>query len=142
MAPSPSGRSPVKGEPVSITPTFFRSVNDGIDLEGVEQIVSGSPYLVDNGEICTVLDVGFQESRFTTLSTPRTAIGKLADGKMILVSTSAATIQQMRELMLQLGCVEAMNLDGGGSTALAYDGQIIRTPGRKLTTTLHVFVED
>ena len=46
----------------------------------------------------------------------------------------------MRELMLQLGCVDAINLDGGASTGLAYQGRIIRQPGRQLTTTLQVTV--
>ena len=135
-------RDPAVGASVSVEPIFFRSNSDGMTLEGIEQIVSGAPCLVDNGEICTVLPAGFQEERFTSMITPRTAIGKLANGKLILVSTNAASIQQMRELMLELGCVEAMNLDGGGSTALAYDGQIVRAPGRKLTTTLHVFVDE
>ena len=65
---------------------------------------------------------------------------KLAGGKLVIVSTSSASIQQMRELMLQLGCVEAVNLDGGASTALAYQGKLVRTPGRQLTTTLQVVV--
>jgi exopolysaccharide biosynthesis protein len=73
--------------------------------------------------------------------TPRTAVGTLADGKLVIVSTSAASIQQMRELMLQLGCTDAINLDGGASTALAYQGQIVRNAGRQLTTTLQVFVK-
>jgi exopolysaccharide biosynthesis protein len=59
---------------------------------------------------------------------------------MVIVSTSSASVQQMRELMLQLGCVDAVNLDGGGSTALAYQGKILRSPGRQLTTTLQIFV--
>jgi len=95
---------------------------------------------VEKGAICTTLEPGFQEVRFTTAVTPRTALGKLADRKLVIVSSGAASIQQMRELMLQLGCVEAVNLDGGGSTALAYQGQIIRTPGRELTSTLQITV--
>lgn len=135
-------RNPEKGAAVTITPEFFRGESGGFSLDGVEQIVSGAPRLVENGEICTTLEAGFQEERFTTSTTSRTAIGKLADGRLLLVSTNAAKIQQMRELMLQLGCVEAVNLDGGGSTALAYGGEILRSPGRQLTTTLHVFVSE
>ena len=46
----------------------------------------------------------------------------------------------MRELMLQLGCQDAVNLDGGASTGMYYNGQTLATPGRQLTTTLQVFV--
>ena len=130
------------GANVSVAPQFFLSNSDGMELDGIRNIISGAPCLVDNGEICTVLPAGFQEERFTTMTTPRTAIGLLPDGKFVLVSTGAAKIQQMRELMLQLGCVEAINLDGGGSTALAWDGQVVRAPGRNLTATLHIFVEE
>ena len=65
-------------------------------------IVSGAPRLVEGSVICTTLEPGFQETRFTTAVTPRTAVGKLANGKMVIVSTGAASIQQMRELMLQI----------------------------------------
>ncbi len=42
--------------------------------------------------------------------------------------------------MLSLGCVDALNLDGGASTAMYYNGNTIRSPGRALTATLQVFV--
>ena len=67
------------------------------------------------------------------------AIKSIPKNKLVIVSTGSASIQQLRELMLQLGCVEAVNLDGGGSTALAYQGKLIRSPGRELTTTLQIF---
>ena len=93
-----------------------------------------------DGAIETYLDPGFTEARFTTSITPRTAVGTTADGKLLLVSVPSASIQQMRELMLQLGCQDAINLDGGASTAMYYNGQTLATPGRQLTTTLQVFV--
>lgn len=114
---------------------------DSFPVDDLVSVLSGAPRLVEKGAICTTLEAGFQEARFTTAVTPRTAVGTLADGKLVIVSTSAASIQQMRELMLQLGCTDAINLDGGASTALAYQGQIVRNAGRQLTTTLQVFVK-
>ena len=87
----------------------------------------------------TELEDGFKEARFTTSSTPRTAIGINREGKLLIASVKSATIQQMRELMLNLGCVDAFNLDGGASTAMYHNGNYIRTPGRELTTTLQIF---
>ena len=113
------------------SPTFYRADLVDLSLAALTVKMKGRS---------TTLEAGFQEGRFTTSVTPRTAIGKLANGKLVIVSTSAASIQQMRELMLQLGCVEAVNLDGGASTALAYQGKLVRTPGRQLTTTLQVVV--
>ena len=42
--------------------------------------------------------------------------------------------------MLELGCVEAMNLDGGGSRGLYCNGEFKAVPGRPLTTVLEFFL--
>lgn len=134
-------RAPTEGTAVTMTPRLTSADQNGFTLDNVVSMVSGGPRLVENGAVCTTLEPGFREARFTSSSTPRTAVGKLKNGKLVIVSTSAATIAQMRGLMMQLGCADAVNLDGGASTALAYRGSIVRTPGRALTTTLQVFVE-
>lgn len=58
-----------------------------------------------------------------------------------MVSVPKATIQQMREAMLLLGCTDAFNLDGGASSAMYYNRQEIVKAGRDLTVTLQVFVK-
>ena len=131
---------PEMGRTVALEPYLRVADEEGFSLEGVTTILSGAPRLVKDGAIETYLDPGFTEARFTTSITPRTAIGTTADGKLLMVQTSSASIQQMRELMLQLGCVDAVNLDGGASTGMYYTGQTLATPGRQLTTTLQVFV--
>ena len=107
----------------------------------MESVISGAPRLVQDGEIVTTLEAGFTEARFTTSSTPQTAVGVNAEGKLLLVSVPKATIQQMRELMLALGCVDAFNVDGGASCGMYYNGKYLATPGRELTVTLQVFVD-
>jgi len=134
-------RIPKTGSDVEIEYYLHSQDSEGFSLENMESIVSGGPRLVQNGGAVYTLDNGFNEARFTTASTPRTAIGTTYAGKLILVSVSSATIQQMREVMLNLGCENAMNLDGGGSAAMYCNGTYIRTPGRELTTTLQVFVD-
>ncbi len=132
--------TPTIGTQVTMEPTLFTADSEGFTMDNVTNIVSGGPRLVKNGEIYTVLEPFYNESRFTTLATTRTAIGRDAKGRLIIVSTPRATIQQLKELMHHLGCIDAINLDGGGSTAFAYDGKIVRAPGRNLTITLQVFV--
>ena len=131
---------PEMGRTVVLEPYLQSADEEGFSLEGVTSLLSGAPRLVKDGAIETYLDPGFTEARFTTSVTPRTAIGATADGKLLLVQTSAASIQQMRELMLQLGCQDAVNLDGGASTGMYYNGQTLATPGRQLTTTLQLFL--
>ena len=132
---------PVVGSTVTMEYYLRTEDPEGFTLDNMESIISGAPRLVQDGAIVTQLDPGFEEARFTTASTPRTAVGVNRKGQLLLVSVPAATTQQMRELMLNLGCVDAINLDGGGSCAMYYDGQYLATPGRELTVTLQVHVK-
>lgn len=134
--------APAVGTSVSMAPTPFVPDSEGFTMDNVTNIVSGGPRLVKQGDICTTLEAFYNEARFTTLATTRTAIGKDANGNLIIISTPKATINQLRELMHTLGCIDAINLDGGASTALALNGKILRAPGRNLATTLQIFVDD
>lgn len=67
---------------------------------------------------------------------PRTAIGTMADGTLLLVTVDGrnpthsigASIPEMAQLMRDLGAVDAMNLDGGGSTATYVNGMLQGVP--------------
>ena len=134
---------PEMGRQVTVEPYLFQEDEEGFSLDGVQTIVAGGPRLVKDGAIVTTLEPTFAgDTRFTTVTTARTAVGTTADNKLLLVSAAGATIQQMRELMLALGCVDAINLDGGGSAAMYYDGEVLAAPGRELVTTLQVFVNE
>lgn len=132
-------QTPVPGTPVSTEYYLHREDPEGFTLDGLVSVVSGAPRLVQDGAAVTELEQGFTEARFTTAVSPRSAIGVNASGKLVLVSVPGATIQQMRELMLALGCVDAFNLDGGASCGMYYDGTYLAKPGRELTVTLQVF---
>jgi exopolysaccharide biosynthesis protein len=103
-------------------------------------MISGAPDLVINGKISTAkLPPGFTDSRFTTVSANRTAIGVKKDGLLLLVSIKNVKISELKEIMLKLGCVNAINLDGGASSGMYYDGKVVTKPGRKLATLLYVY---
>lgn len=134
-------QQPTVGESVTIEPYLLKEDAEGFQIENVVDLIAGGPRLVQDGAIYTELEAPFTEERFTTIVSPRSAAGISADGKLILVSVpGGAKIQQMRELMLALGCVDAINLDGGASCGMYYDGKYIATPGREITTTLRVYV--
>ena len=65
---------------------------------------------------------------------PRAALG-LASGRLFAVvcdgrsrHDAGLTLEELAELMLALGCVSAMNLDGGGSTSLVSGGRLRNRP--------------
>lgn len=132
---------PAIGTPITTEVYLFTEDPEGFDPTGVTTMVAGSPCLIKNGVISNVVDPNFDLAKFTSGATPRTAVGTTADGRMIMLSTSSATMDQLKQAMLALGCTNAVNLDGGGSCGMYYDGQILHTPGRQLTATLQVFVD-
>lgn len=70
-------REPAVGTSVTLTPGLTDSDTSGFPMEEITAMVSGGPRLVENGAICTTLEPGFQEARFTSAVTSRTALGKL-----------------------------------------------------------------
>ena len=66
---------------------------------------------------------------------PRTAIGYTKDNHLILLtadgregSSIGLTLMELAYLMKEFGCINAMNLDGGGSTVMYVDGQVVNKP--------------
>lgn len=66
---------------------------------------------------------------------PRTAIGWTAEGKLILATVDGRqkfsvgmTMAELADLMSELGCVEAMNLDGGGSSTMVVNRKVVNHP--------------
>ncbi|MDE7153911.1 MAG: phosphodiester glycosidase family protein [Muribaculaceae bacterium] len=97
-------------------------VNGEKQYSDVRQMAGGKPMIVSGGQ---VLDTQGALDHLTSLN-PRTAIGYDATGtKLVMLvvdgrsSASVGVIsRQLADMMIQLGCTEAMNFDGGGSSAL------------------------
>lgn len=74
----------------------------------------------------------------------RTAVGRTADGCLLIVvapETPGLTLIGLVDALLALGAVEALNLDGGRSSQLWYDGRYRVTPERSVASGLLVFAE-
>ncbi|OQY72839.1 MAG: hypothetical protein B6D45_08730 [Ignavibacteriales bacterium UTCHB3] len=93
--------------------------------------------MVKNGEvkITYTQEVFFGSGVGNTNRDPRTVVGYTADKHVILMvidgrqaSSEGLSLPEAAELMISLGCVEAMNLDGGGSTQMAIGNQLVNLP--------------
>jgi len=100
----------------------------------IYQAFSFGPRLVENGEIMVSdrSEVGQSAS-----SNPRTAIGMIEPlHYIILVSEGrlydgdGMKLLEVAQILDSLGCRVAYNLDGGSSTTLYFNGEVINTPGR------------
>jgi Phosphodiester glycosidase len=94
--------------------------------------VGGGPVILQNGEIkiTNEEELKFSGKNGLTDKHPRTAMGYTADGRLIIMviqgrSADAAgvTLIQEAQLFKDLGCVEALNLDGGGSSCMLINGK-------------------
>jgi exopolysaccharide biosynthesis protein len=102
--------------------------------------VGGGPVLLQNGEIQITNN---EELKFVGKAIndkhPRTAMGYTTDGKLILMviegrfpgKAEGATLTQEAQMLKEIGCMEALNLDGGGSSCLLINGKQTITPSDK-----------
>jgi hypothetical protein len=103
--------------------------------------ITCGPRLLKGGEIWLNPELeGFTDSHVLGAG-PRCALGfPKSRKKLYLVSfLRGLTLQEEAQLMKELGCVEAMNLDGGASKAMAENQSIVMEPGRGLTNVIVVY---
>ena len=105
---------------------------DQLVKDGVVNLLAFGPALVENGEIT----VGTNEEVGQAMaSNPRTAIGIIDENHYIIVVSDGRTseskglsLYQMAEVMKSYGVKTVYNLDGGGSSTLYFNGQVINKP--------------
>ena len=116
------------------------------DWPNVVSAIGGGPQIVRNGaaifragETFTPIQLGAR--------VPRTGLGQLSDGRVILVAVDGRqpgysvglTNFELAQTMVRLGAVTAMALDGGGSTTMAFNGTLLNRPSgpeRSISTAL------
>ena len=122
----PTGSLVMEGNVVkNASGNYFAILKDGTAvirtgaLRGDEQeVVGGSTIMIENGRIAAM------SGDYDTTKYPRTAVGIKADGNVLIMVadgrqapySTGYTLAELAQKMLDLGCVSAMNLDGGGST--------------------------
>ncbi|MEN6520316.1 MAG: phosphodiester glycosidase family protein [Armatimonadota bacterium] len=115
-------------------------LRDRSRMSDYETVLAGGPSLVYNGQIA--LNPGAEGFKDPSLfrSTQRTAVGITAAHKIILVSVNrSVSMHRLAKIMLKLGSVQAMMLDGGSSTSLYANGRFLSKTSRKLTNLLLVY---
>ena len=116
------------GTPVTVhlrIPGFPDDAADGI---------GGGPQLVRDGKPVWRSGEGFTASHLNSRH-PRTAVGQLADGRiMFVVADGRSSVSrgltnwELAQQLARLGAVTAMSLDGGGSSTLSFNGRVLNRP--------------
>ena len=106
----------------------------------METAIGGGPVLVQNSKMRVTNN---EERMFTGKAVndlhPRTAMGYTADGKIIILVVEGrnpgiaegASLTELAKIFLELGAVEALNLDGGGSSCMLVQGKETIKPSDK-----------
>ena len=100
--------------------------------DGAWQILSFGPALIDNGEITVNANSEVGQSMS---SNPRTAIGMISPLHYVVIVSDGRTSESAGLSLLELaqefavqGCTVAYNLDGGGSSTMWFNGEIVNNP--------------
>ncbi len=111
-----------KGEAVEIKTMLSH------DLSGVKTALGGGPILMRDGKLAV-------KQKKKDPRHPRTAIGcnqthiilVVVDGRQAKLSVGMSFFE-LATLMRKLGCTEAINLDGGGSSTMWHNGKVVNSP--------------
>ncbi|MCX7610839.1 MAG: phosphodiester glycosidase family protein [Ignavibacterium sp.] len=107
-------------------------------IGNVTALIGGGPRLLINGSKPSTF-VGFEgfSSDFVNTRHPRTAVGfnqdstkvyfVVVDGRQSNLSVGM-TLDELADLMLSIGCKNAVNLDGGGSSTMVIHNQVVNSP--------------
>jgi hypothetical protein len=114
---------------------------DGSPIDNLMVGMGGAPVLVKGGEshITYNEEVMWGSGVGLANGDPRTAVGFTADKKVIFMvadgrqsqRSNGVSLVELADILIDLGCVEALNLDGGGSSQMAVPGQYVNIPSEQ-----------
>lgn len=103
-----------------------------LSSNGTWQVLSFGPGLVENGKIAVTSSSEVGQAK---TSNPRTAIGQVSELHYIVIVSDGRTSESQGLSLLQLaqelkdrGCTTAYNLDGGGSSTMYFNGEVVNNP--------------
>jgi len=117
----------------------FRTLKDGRSSgwQGCRTVICAGPTLVRDGKMALAPKAeGFKDPEIFRRK-PRAAVAYTSNNKLLMVTVSRPILlSDLAGLLLHLGASDAVDLDGGSSTALYYRGSMINRPTRSLTNLL------
>lgn len=103
-----------------------------LDTSSIWQAFSFGPALIEDGQI--TVDSSSEVSQSKS-SNPRTAIGQISALHYVIVVSDGRTSEstglsllELAQVMSEKGCTTAYNLDGGGSSTMYFNGEIVNSP--------------
>ncbi len=107
------------------------------DTINIYNAVSGGPRILRSGKVSVESNKEGQREGFDREKHPRTAVGYSQDKRFLVIAvidgrqpgySRGVDLYELAGLMLEFGCYEALNLDGGGSSTLVIGNKIVNHP--------------
>jgi hypothetical protein len=101
------------------------------ELDGFPNILGAGPLLVASGQVVLNAEAEQFGAGLDAQLAPRSGIGQTTDGRILLATThnriggAGPSLPEWAQLMRNLGAVDALNLDGGSSSALYLGGRLV-----------------
>jgi hypothetical protein len=138
LASGPKTKPKLAGNAIRIT-TEIVSTDPKRTRAMFEDMTNGVSMLLRGGKVDLTWEQESAGKAFAENRHPRTAIGKSKDGRIILLTADGRqpgtsvgmSLRELADLLLSIGVVDAMNLDGGGSTTMVVAGQVVNKPSDK-----------
>lgn len=106
---------------------------------GMETVIATGPRLLTGGKMVTRYSAVFKDPAVFRRAA-RTAVGLVGNRDLVFLSTrQQVTVTEMAKIAARLGLQEALLLDGGSSTGLAWDGKVLTSNSRKIAYGIGVF---
>lgn len=113
--------------------------SSSIDWSNIRTTVGAGPTLLKSGVImANGAKEGFTEDKINKNRSQRSFAGYTKNNTLVLATVPNVTVLELAEVAKNMGCVDAINLDGGASSGLYFKGKVVTSPGRKLSNALVV----
>ena len=152
------GSIPRNGYALSLDPSYYELLGNKVKagskihaamklmpLSGLanlelKHVIGGGPRLLKSGQVYISRNSERFKSDIAKSRASRTAVGINADGNLVFATVDkcqkgtsidksvGATLEELAQIMKDLGCVDAMNLDGGSSSTMVISSEVINAP--------------
>jgi len=149
---------PEDGYAVSLDPSYYESISNKVRISGnvylsmklmplsaipnleIKHVIGGGPRLMKGGQIYITKNSEQFKSDIAKSRAARTAVGVTKDGNLLFVTvdknkqalsgrkSAGVTLEELAQLMKDLGCTDAMNLDGGSSSTMVINNKVVNVP--------------
>lgn len=111
-----------------------------IDWSDYRTVIASGPRLLTEGKVTVdPAAEGFRDPHVLNKAN-RTGAGITSANKLVIANTSkSVSLTEWANIMRSLGCVDALNMDGGASMAMFYREKMITQASRKLTNVLLIY---